>query len=72
MSFGLGPHSCLGYKFSMVEIKVFLGILLPRFVFKPQEGIEISKFNAILTKPYVKDQWELGTRLPLVVERYSK
>ncbi|TFK76684.1 cytochrome P450 [Pluteus cervinus] len=70
MTFSLGPHSCVGYKFSIAEIKVFLGTLLPQFVFKPQEGTEILKFNAILTKPYVKGQWQMGAQLPLVVERY--
>lgn len=70
MTFSLGPHSCVGYKFSIAEIKAFLGTLLPQFVFKPQEGIEVMKFNAILTKPYVKGEWQKGAQLPLVVERY--
>jgi hypothetical protein len=61
----------LGYKFTIAEIKAFLGTILPRFVFSPAEGLEIARFNAILTRPYVVDKWELGTRLPVVVGRYT-
>jgi len=68
MTFSFGPHSCLGYKFTIAEIKVFLATIVSQFVFTPAEGVEITKFNAILTRPYVK---ELGTRLPVVVGRYT-
>ena len=70
MTFGLGPHSCLGYKFTIAEIKVFLAVIMPHLVFAPAEGIEITKFNAILTRPYIQDKLELGTGLPVVVRRY--
>lgn len=71
MTFGFGPHSCLGYKFTIAEMKAFLAVMLSQFVFTPKEDIEISKFNAILTRPYVVDKWELGTQLPVVVRRYT-
>lgn len=71
MTFSFGPHSCLGYKFSINQIKAFLATMLPQFVFSPVEGVEISKFNAILTRPYVVNKWELGTQLPIVVGRYG-
>ena len=70
MSFSLGPHSCLGYKFTIAEIKVFLAAIMPRFVFTPAEGVEITKFNSILTRPYVRDKLELGTGLPILVGKY--
>ncbi|KAF9456799.1 cytochrome P450 [Collybia nuda] len=70
MTFGFGPHSCLGYKFTITEMKIFLGMMVSRFVFVPKEGIKISKYNAILTRPYVVDKWELGTQLPVVVRRF--
>ncbi|KAF8060980.1 cytochrome P450 [Lyophyllum atratum] len=69
MTFGMGPHSCLGYKFSVNEMKAFLATMLPQFVFSP--AADISKFNAILTRPYITNKWELGTQLPLVVGRYT-
>ncbi|PFH54708.1 hypothetical protein AMATHDRAFT_134231 [Amanita thiersii Skay4041] len=71
MTFGFGPHSCLGYKFTLSEIKVFLSILIPSFEFIPAKDIQIGKFNAILTRPYVIDQWNLGTQLPLIVRPYE-
>jgi cytochrome P450 len=71
MTFSFGPHSCPGYKFSILEMKVFIATLLPQFVFDPAEGLEVGKFNAILTRPYVVDHFELGTRLPLVVKRFG-
>jgi hypothetical protein len=52
-------------------MKVFIATLLPQFVFDPAEGLEVGKFNAILTRPYVVDHFELGTRLPLVVKRFG-
>lgn len=68
MSFSLGPHSCPGWKFSLVEIKVFLAVILPHFVFTPAE--DIAKYNSILLRPYVAQQFERGTRLPVKVQRY--
>lgn len=68
MSFSLGPHSCLGWKFAIFEVKVFLAVILPHFVFAPAE--KILKYNSILMRPYVFDQWEHGSRLPVKVQRY--
>src|SRR5882762_647258 len=68
MSFSLGPHSCLGWKFAILEMKVFLAVILPHFVFAPAE--DIRKYNSILMRPYVYDQWEHGSRLPVKVQRY--
>ena len=71
MTFGFGPHSCLGYKFTVNEMKVFLATILPQFTFTPAEGVEITKLNSILTRPYIKDNWELGTQLPINVSYYT-
>lgn len=68
MTFSFGGHSCPGYKFSILETKFFIVTLLPHFVFKPAENIR--KFNSIMTRPYVQNKFELGTRLPVKVSRY--
>jgi cytochrome P450 len=68
MTFSFGPHSCPGWKFSILEMKLFLATLLPHFVFTPAE--DIRKYNAILTRPYVSDQYEHGSKLPVKVGRY--
>jgi len=68
MTFAFGPHSCPGWKFSIAEMKVFLAKLLPYFNFSP--AADIRKYNAILTRPYVYDQFNEGVRLPIRVDRY--
>ncbi|KAF8238405.1 cytochrome P450 [Tricholoma matsutake] len=72
LTFLLGPHSCVGNKFSVVQIKVFLAVILSRFVFTPAEGVEIAKFNVLLTRPFVRGKWELGTSLPIHMRRYTR
>ncbi|KAL5534617.1 hypothetical protein ACEPAG_1080 [Sanghuangporus baumii] len=69
MSFTFGPHACIGWRFSLLEMKVFLAALLPHFVFAP--AAEIRKYNTIVTRPYVKDRLESGSALPLRVSRYN-
>jgi len=69
MTFSFGPHSCPGYRFSISEMKIFVATLISHFVFKPSEDIRM--FNAIVTRPYVTDQFQLGSRLPMLVERYQ-
>ncbi|KAF8633944.1 hypothetical protein AX15_001127 [Amanita polypyramis BW_CC] len=71
MTFSFGPHSCLGYKFTLAEMKIFLAILTCSFIFAPSPDIKIAKFNAILTRPYVIDQWEQGTQMPILVKPYK-
>ncbi|KAG2149760.1 cytochrome P450 [Suillus cothurnatus] len=69
MTFSFGPHACPGWKFSMLQTKIFLATLIPHFVFEP--AADIQKFNAILTRPYVYDQFEFGTRLPVKIGRIN-
>jgi cytochrome P450 len=71
MSFSFGRASCPGYRFAILEAKVILATLLPHFVFTPVEGIEIGKYNSVLTRPFVRDQLASGgIQLPLRVSRY--
>ncbi|KAF7986221.1 hypothetical protein HWV62_38664 [Athelia sp. TMB] len=69
MTFSFGRQSCLGWKYSILEAKIFLAVLLPHFVFAP--AATIARFNAILTRPYVKDQFKQGERLPISISRYQ-
>jgi cytochrome P450 len=68
MSFTFGPHACVGWRFSVLEMKVFLATLIPQFSFAP--ACEIRKYNAIITRPYVEDRFEHGAALPLRVSKY--
>jgi hypothetical protein len=53
----------------MLEMKVFVATLVGSFVFDRAEGVNVKKFNAVLTRPYVADQFDSGSRLPLRVRR---
>ncbi|KAJ7480120.1 cytochrome P450 [Mycena galericulata] len=71
MSFSFGGHSCPGSRFALTEAKVILATLLPQFLFSPVEGLEIGKYNSVLTRPFVRDQLVSGgIQLPLNVARY--
>jgi cytochrome P450 len=67
MTFGYGASSCLGYRFSIAEMKAFIATIVPQFEFCPVEDIKISKFNTIITRPYVSGKWAEGTKLPISV-----
>lgn len=69
MTFSFGPHSCLGYKFTTAEMKIFISTLITKFIFAPAPGIEIQKHNCILTRPFIEGKWELRPQLPLVVHQ---
>lgn len=69
MTFGYGPHSCLGYRFALAEIKIFIASLLPHFEFSHPEDVKILKFNSILTRPFVSGKWSSGTQLPLRIRQ---
>ncbi|KAL1703386.1 cytochrome P450 [Schizophyllum commune] len=68
MTFSFGPHSCPGFRFAISQMKIFLATLLPHFTFKPADGVKIVKYNSIVTKPYVSGKWELGMKMPMLVE----
>lgn len=69
MTFGHGPSSCLGTKFTFSELKIVVATLISKFEFAPVEDIKISKYNCIITRPYVEGQWSEGTQLPLKISR---
>jgi cytochrome P450 len=69
MTFGYGPHSCLGYRFALAEIKIFIASLLPHFEFSQVEDVKILKFNSILTRPFISGKWSSGTQLPLRIRQ---
>jgi len=55
-------------RFSMIEIKSFLYILLTNFTFAETEK-KIFKANVILTRPYIVDQFQQGSQCPLLVKK---
>ncbi|KAI0354829.1 cytochrome-450 hydroxylase [Trametes cingulata] len=65
LTFSAGPRSCIGVKFSIIEIKMFVFILLTHFKFAPADPV--GKANVVLTRPYVVDKHREGSQCPLFV-----
>ncbi|KAG8963091.1 hypothetical protein FRC03_003456 [Tulasnella sp. 419] len=72
MTFSAGPRSCIGMRFSIIEMKVFLSVLVPAFEFGIVPDLEIYAQNVVLTRPYVRGQWSRGTQLPLLITRHKR
>ncbi|KIJ67836.1 hypothetical protein HYDPIDRAFT_173589 [Hydnomerulius pinastri MD-312] len=70
LTFSAGPRSCIGMRFSMIEMKTFLYILLTNFTFE-ETGKKIYKANVVLTRPYVSGHFKEGSQCPLLVKRYK-
>ncbi|KZV74388.1 cytochrome P450 [Peniophora sp. CONT] len=70
LTFSGGPRSCIGQKFSMVEMKTFLYTLLCNLSFAEAEQQTVVKANVVLIRPYVRGKFEEGSRCPLRVTPY--
>ncbi|KAF9236431.1 cytochrome P450 [Melanogaster broomeanus] len=68
MTFSGGGKSCIGFKFSQLEMKVVLTTLLESFKFTPTQEIA---WTLGLSTPKVKDSKDASYRLPLRVELIS-
>ncbi|KAJ3992974.1 cytochrome P450 [Lentinula boryana] len=57
MTFSAGPRSCIGFKFSQLEMKVVLAVLFEHFIFSPSEkDSEIQwQMNAVAAPVVGKD-----------------
>ncbi|ETW80421.1 cytochrome P450 monooxygenase 43 [Heterobasidion irregulare TC 32-1] len=69
LTFSAGPRSCIGQRFSMIEMKTFLYILLTDFAFS-ESGEKVVKANVVLTRPYISGRFKDGSQCPLVVRPY--
>ncbi|KAG7086435.1 hypothetical protein E1B28_002389 [Marasmius oreades] len=72
MTFGGGGRACIGFRFSLVEIKVLLFTLLRAFEFElavPKE--DLIKSGRIVERPFVKSDKNTESQLPLLVKNYS-
>ncbi|KAG6375410.1 cytochrome P450 [Boletus reticuloceps] len=70
LTFSAGPRSCIGMRFSMIEMKTFLYVLLTNFTFAETEK-KIFKMNVVLTRPYVSGQGWKGSQCPLLVKKIA-
>ncbi|EIN04552.1 cytochrome P450 [Punctularia strigosozonata HHB-11173 SS5] len=71
LSFLGGPRSCIGYRFSLVEMKALLFVLVRAFEFElAVPASEISKKSAVVTRPNVKSEPKKGNQLPILIKPY--
>ncbi|PIL35085.1 cytochrome P450 [Ganoderma sinense ZZ0214-1] len=68
LTFSAGPRSCIGMKFSIIEIKMFIFTLVSNFKFA--ESDKVGKANVVLTRPYVMGKHREGSQCPLLVTPY--
>ncbi|EJF55866.1 cytochrome-450 hydroxylase [Dichomitus squalens LYAD-421 SS1] len=69
LTFSAGPRSCIGVKFSIIEIKMFMFILVTNFKFA--ECDKVGKANVVLTRPYIMGKHREGSQCPLLVIPYT-
>ncbi|EJF57948.1 cytochrome P450 [Dichomitus squalens LYAD-421 SS1] len=64
-----GNRSCIGYRFALSEIKVFLFVLLRDIEFSNDSAVEIEKKVNVVTRPCVKSEPHRGNQMPLYIRR---
>ncbi|KXN88518.1 Cytochrome P450 3A5 [Leucoagaricus sp. SymC.cos] len=67
MTFLGGGRACIGFKFSQLEMKVVLSVLLSNFNFKLSNIHEISWKMTNIAGPYVEDVDHTRPQLPMVM-----
>ncbi|KAI8972453.1 cytochrome P450 [Trametes punicea] len=73
MTFLGGPRACIGYRFSIVEMKALLFTLVRAFEFElavPPAGIK--RTMGIVQRPVLREDPNGGIHLPLIVRRYMR
>ncbi|KAG7440270.1 cytochrome P450 [Guyanagaster necrorhizus] len=69
MTFSTGSHSCIGWRFAVMEMQTVLANLIQNFEFSLPEGVVIQQFpNAQAIVPVVKGEAHLGSRVPLRIK----
>ncbi|KAJ7724569.1 cytochrome P450, partial [Mycena maculata] len=71
LTFLAGPHNCIGFRFSLVEIKALLFILIRAFEFQQAVAKEdIAPSPGLLQRPRVLSGTNKGPGMPLIVAPY--
>ncbi|KAK7466363.1 hypothetical protein VKT23_005090 [Stygiomarasmius scandens] len=68
MTFNAGGRSCIGFKFSQLEMKVVMSILVELFKFSPAPNKEIVWQMSTVATPVVVDGDSSLPQLPVVIE----
>ncbi|KAH6915167.1 cytochrome P450 [Coprinopsis sp. MPI-PUGE-AT-0042] len=67
MTFLGGGRSCIGFKFSQLEMKVVLSLLLESFQFRPSEKKIQWQLNGNITQPTVEADGDARPKMPVMV-----
>ncbi|KAJ7731826.1 cytochrome P450 [Mycena maculata] len=73
MTFIAGPHNCIGFRFSLVEMKALLFALIRAFEFGaavPEADIECT--STPVQRPVLHGEPEKGSQLPLIVTPFVR
>ncbi|KAI0795607.1 cytochrome P450 [Abortiporus biennis] len=66
-----GPRSCIGYRFSLVEMKALIFTLVRAFEFElAVPAGDIIKKSSVVQRPLVLSEIEKGSQMPLLVKPY--
>jgi len=69
LTFSAGPRSCIGQRFSLIELKTFLYVLITNFLFSETDE-KVVKANVVLTRPYISQRFKEGSQCPMIVTPY--
>ncbi|KAI1792352.1 cytochrome P450 [Ganoderma leucocontextum] len=73
MTFIGGPRACIGYRFSLVEMKALVYTLVRAFEFELAVPVEdIQKKSSIVLRPVLRNAPGEGSQMPLLVRRYKR
>ncbi|KAG1852910.1 cytochrome P450 [Suillus tomentosus] len=73
MTFLGGPRACIGYRFSLVEMKALLFTLIRAFEFElAVPASDVGKRSSIVQRPFLRSDPENKNQLPLLVKPYCK
>ncbi|KAJ7470187.1 cytochrome P450 [Mycena galericulata] len=72
LTFLAGAHSCIGFRFSVIEFKVLLFVLVRAFEFEPAvpKGDIVASGTALL-RPTVRSSTDKRSSLPLILKPYE-
>ncbi|OBZ67966.1 Alkane hydroxylase MAH1 [Grifola frondosa] len=73
LSFLGGPRSCIGYRFSLVEMKALVFTLVRAFEYElavPPE--EVTKKTSLVQRPFLRSELDKGNQMPLLVKPYRR
>ncbi|KAF8608828.1 cytochrome-450 hydroxylase [Ceratobasidium sp. AG-I] len=69
MTFSHGPRACIGVRFSVIIMKVFLYFIITSYRF--ETVTRITKENHVMVRPHPNGEWQKPSRLPLRATRIN-